>query len=163
MKRLLMVVVAMLLPVVALAQDTSPVPPNVLGWLYNPIVLGVLGFLLARAPVVRTLVANKVIPYLQTAVAWLGTVIAGGATAGGLLSMAGPFGIDPTPYAQAVQQWIVPDAHAGTVGVVALFGLPVKGLLGGLASACWQTAQAHLLYRMFGHKMLGRDPSDSKQ
>ena len=120
----------------------------VFGILNHPIALAVIGFILARFPGVRTVVANRYIPFLQTAVAWLAMAFAPGpAQAAG-----GPFAID-----------------GPVLGVIGLnvFGLNVFGLVGpifgGIGSAMWQAAQAHLLYRMFGHKILGPDPHDSRK
>jgi len=115
----------------------------VFGLLNHPITLAVIGFILARFPGVRTVVANRYIPFLQTAVAWLAMVFAPGPAH----AAAGPFALD-----------------GPVLGVIGLnvFGL-VGPIFGGIGSAMWQAAQAHLLYRMFGHKLLGPDPNDSRK
>jgi hypothetical protein len=121
---------------------------NVTGVLQNPLFLAVLGIVFARAPKVRVFIANSIIPYIQTAIAFLPTLL--GSLSGATVpanAWAGPLALDHYP------QLMIGFNFFGSAG----------GLLGGLAGAAWQAAQSHLLYKLFLHKPLGRDPIDSKQ
>jgi hypothetical protein len=116
----------------------------VFGILNHPIALAVIGFILARFPGIRAVVANRYIPFLQTAVAWLAMAFAPGPAhaAGGPFALDGPL--------------------LGVIGISGFLGL-TGPFFAGLGSAIWQTTQAHLFYKLFGHKMLGPDPRDSRQ
>lgn len=113
------------------------------GILNNPITLTILGFIMARFPRVRGVIANRLIPFIQTAIAWVASVVAPGPAA----AAEGPLGL-----------------HGPIVAIIGFnfFGL-VGPIFGGLGSALWQATQAHLLHRMFIRKLVGADPSDSRQ
>ena len=105
----------------------------VLGLFNNPVVLTVIGLVVKFVPGIRTVVANKLIPYLLAAVAWLSQVM-------------GP-----------------EQAHAaGGPLVVAASFFGLGGVLGGLGAAVWQSAQAWALNEMFLRHHLPPKPVDSR-
>lgn len=104
----------------------------VLGFLNNPLVLLAVGLIVKFVPGVRSVIANKLIPYLTTIIAWLS----------GLLGPA--------------------EAHAaaGPLAMpLVVFGL--GGPLAGLGAAIWQSAQAWVLHE-FLVRGVTKKPADSR-
>lgn len=141
MKKLLLVlmfvavVIALgVMPIVAAAQTGAP-PVQLPGILNNPILLMVIGGAIKFLPKVRAAIANKFIPYILAAVAWLGTII----------------GPDVAHAAGGPLAVVIP--------VVALFGIKL-GFLGSLGSAIGSTAWSWALNEMFV-RHLTKKPADS--
>lgn len=104
----------------------------ILGFLNNPILLAVVGLVVKFVPGVRAVVANRLIPYITTVLAWLSGAI-------------GP--------AEA-------HAAAGPIALsLPFFGL--AGPLGGLGAALWQSAQAYILHEWLLRGVLPKKPANS--
>jgi hypothetical protein len=154
-KLLVLVGMLVVLSVVAVfAQEAETgTQPSWLQWLasilQNSVVLWAVGMLADRWKPLASIVANKVIPYLQTAIAALGV----------LLGFA-----QHIPVTSMLNLLASPAyAFGGHVPHVAVFG--IGGFVGGLISAvgagAWSAAQAHLWHRLYSHKVLGASPSFS--
>ena len=112
----------------------------IIGILNNPLVLALVGYAVSFAPGVRAVIPQRIIPFLNTALAWCSAAIAPQAAQ----AAGGPFALEPVQLAG--------------------FGLGWMGSFGtGLAGAVWQAAQAFLIHRMFGRGLLPEPPSDSKR
>jgi hypothetical protein len=117
-----------------------------IGLLQNPLLLTGLGVLVKFFPGIRTVIANRAIPYMNMAVALAGALLA-------LATAAVGTEVKPAVFAS----WY-PEPLFVTAGLGGAFG----GLFGCVKSAVWNAGCAYVLNKLALNQILVR-PMDSRQ
>ena len=106
--------------------------------LNNPLLLNLVGYAVSYVPGLRAVVAQRVIPYLNVAIAFLVKV----------------FTPDAAPVVGALS---APDLMLAGVSFAGLLGFATD-----LGAALMQAGQAYIFHRMIGRRALPAVPKDSK-
>lgn len=120
---------------------------TIIGLLQNPLLLVGLGVLVKFFPGIRTVIANRAIPYLNIGVAFLGALLA---LATGVVGTE----IKPAMFAS----WYPEHSEIMAAGFGGAFG----GIFGSLKSAVWNAGCAYVLNKLALNQILVR-PGDSRQ
>lgn len=120
---------------------------TLIGLIQNPAVLFGLGMLVKYFPGIRTVIANKAIPYINVGLAFLGAALA---LATGVVGEE----IKPAVFAS----WYPEHTQI----VVAGFGGAFGGLFGCLKSAVWNAGFAYITNKLLVNQ-LAATPADSKR
>lgn len=118
-----------------------------LGLMQNPALLFALGFVTKYFPGIRTLIANRAIPYVNVALAFLGALLT-------LLTGAVGDEIKPAVFAS----WYPEHTVVAASSLASVFG----GLFGCIKSAIFNAGMAYLANKLLVNQIATR-PGDSKQ
>lgn len=120
---------------------------TLIGLMQNPVVLLGVGMLVKYFPKVRELIANKAIPYINVALAFLGALLALATGAVGEV-------IKPAMFAS----WSPEQATIVAAGFGGAFG----GLFVALKAAIWNAGAAYIMNKLLVNQVAS-NPPDSKR
>jgi hypothetical protein len=118
---------------------------TIIGLLQNPLLLVGLGVVVKFFPGVRTVIANRAIPYINIGVALLGALLA---LATGVVGAE----IKPAMFAS----WYPEHSTVVAAGFGGVFG----GLFGALKSSLWNAGSAYVMNKLLINQVAKR-PTDS--
>lgn len=119
----------------------------IIGLLQNPAALFVVGLIVKYFPVIRTVIVNRAIPYLNMGLALGGAVLA-------LVTGAVGAEIKPAVFAS----WYPEHSTIMVAGFGGVFG----GLLGAVKAALWNAGSAYIMNKLLINQVAVR-PKDSLQ
>jgi hypothetical protein len=120
---------------------------TLIGLLQNPLLLTGLGILVKFFPRIRTVIANRAIPYLNMAVAFVGALLA-------LATGAVGAEVKPAMFAS----WYPEHMTVAAAGFGGAFG----GLFGCLKSAVWNAGFAYIINKL-AFNQITVTPADSRR